>query len=312
MSSPTQPAGRSGQGAKPALAVIGNPSSAGSYAAGQDQAPAALRAAGLLDGLARAGRDVIDLGDLPAQIWQPDRAAPRAQNLTAVIENLAELHRRIHAALGDRHQVLLLGGNCTIALAAVAALCDSTGEQPGLLYIDRHFDCNTPESSTDGSLDWMGLGHALALPRCADGLADAFGPRPLLTAQQLSFLGIEHAAATTWERRQASEQSFRYVSSQALADSPAGSARHALDALPSGPLVIHVDVDVLNFTDAPLAESTGGRNSGPTLDQLAAALSIAAAHPRRQILSIGELNPTRSAGAPDAIPRFADVLSRIA
>jgi arginase len=73
-----------------------------------------------------------------------------------------------------------------------------------------------------------------------------------------------------------------------------------------------VDVDVLNFTDAPLAESTGGRNTGPTLDQLGAALSIAAAHPRRQILSVGELNPTRSAGAPDTIPQFADLLSRIA
>jgi arginase len=33
-----------------------------------------------------------------------------------------------------------------------------------LLYADRHYDINTPETTTDGALDWMGLAHALALP----------------------------------------------------------------------------------------------------------------------------------------------------
>jgi hypothetical protein len=112
----------------------------------------------------------------------------------------------------------------------------------------------------------MGIGHALALPGCCDALADAFGPRPLLTPPQLSFLGIELDGATNWERRQAADRSFRYVTSRALAGDPAGpadAAAQALGALPPGPLAVHVDVDVLDFTDAPLAESTGGRNSGP-------------------------------------------------
>jgi arginase len=161
----------------------------------------------------------------------------------------------------------------------------------------------------------MGIGHALALPGCCDALADAFGPRPLLTPPQLSFLGIELDGATNWERRQAADRSFRYVTSRALAGDPAGpadAAAQALGALPPGPLAVHVDVDVLDFTDAPLAESTGGRNSGPTLDQLGAALGAALAHPRRQILSVGELNPTRSVGAPDAISRLVDMLSSVA
>jgi arginase len=51
-----------------------------------------------------------------------------------------------------------------------------------LLYADRHYDLNTPESTTDGALDWMGLAHALALPGCVHMLTDAFGPRPLLEA----------------------------------------------------------------------------------------------------------------------------------
>jgi len=63
-----------------ALSIIGVPSSAGSYAAGQEQTPAALRAAGLLDAFGAAGLQVNDEGDLPVQIRRPDRSNPRAQN----------------------------------------------------------------------------------------------------------------------------------------------------------------------------------------------------------------------------------------
>ena len=83
------------------ISVVGVPSSAASYAAGQDLAPAALRSAGLLEQLIASGLQVHDDGDLP-------------------------------------------------------------------LYLDRHYDLNTPESTTDGALDWMGLAHALALPGCLD------------------------------------------------------------------------------------------------------------------------------------------------
>jgi arginase len=58
------------------LTMIGVPSSAGSYAAGQDQAPRALRDAGLVEALTGAGIDVHDAGDLTAQVW----AWPRSGN----------------------------------------------------------------------------------------------------------------------------------------------------------------------------------------------------------------------------------------
>jgi arginase len=61
----------------------------------------------------------------------------------------------------------------------------------------------------------------------------------------------------------------------------------------------------------PGAESTDGRNTGPTLDQAGEALRVAARDPRLMALSIGELNPTRSAGDPEAIPLFAGVLAGV-
>jgi arginase len=50
------------------VAVIGVPSSAGAFANGQEQAPAALRAAGLIDRLRAGGADVDDTGDSP--VWR--------------------------------------------------------------------------------------------------------------------------------------------------------------------------------------------------------------------------------------------------
>lgn len=291
------------------LSVVGVPSSAGSYAAGQDQAPAALRHAGLIPALNDAGLVVRDHGDLPEQVWRPDRQRPFAQNTDQVTAGLQELADRLGPLFADGDTVLVLGGNCTIALAVIAGLRRLNAGPPGLLYVDRHFDLNTPESTTDGALDWMGLAHAFALSGTVDALSEAFGHRPLLESTQVSFLGVDAGWATAWEREQADVLELQVTSSAALAADPRGSALTALGVLPPGPLAVHVDVDVLDFTDAPLAENTDGRNTGPTLDQLAQALRPAASDPRLRALSIGELNPTRSAGEPDAIPRFIRVLA---
>src|SRR5207237_1330474 len=114
-----------------------------------------------------------------------------------------QLADRLHPLLARGDIALVLGGNCTIALGVVAALRRLGAGAPGLLYVDRHYDINTPDSTTDGALDWMGLAHALALPGCLDTLTGAFGRRPLLEADQVAWLGVEPRMATQWEREQA-------------------------------------------------------------------------------------------------------------
>jgi len=291
--------------------ILGVPSSAASYAAGQDLAPSALRSAGLLTRLAAAGLEVRDEGDLPHQIWKPDREHPLAQNADQATASVRELADRLGPLLAHGDFALVLGGNCTIVLGVMAALRRLETGAPGLLYVDRHYDMNTPASTADGALDWMGLAHALALPDCVGTLADAFGPRPLLEPHQVAWLGVEPQLATDWEREQAARLDLYMATSQAMSADPAGAAAVALDHLPAGPLAVHIDVDVLDFIDAPLAENTDCRNTGPTLGQAEQALMVAARDPRVRALSIGELNPTRCAGDPDALPRFADSISRI-
>jgi len=293
------------------VSIVGVPSSAASYAAGQDLAPAALRSAGLLDQLKGSGLAVHDDGDLPHQVWSPDRDHPLAQNVGQATESLQQLAGRLEPLLARGDLVLVVGGNCTIVLGVMAALRGLGAGTPGLLYLDRHYDLNTPHSTADGALDWMGLAHALALPGCVDTLVDAFGPRPLLEPSQVAWLGVEPAVTTGWEREQADRLGLRVAASDALAADPAGVARAALDHLPPGPLALHIDVDVLDFIDAPLAENTDCRNTGPALEQAVEALQVAARDPRVRALSIGELNPTRCAGAPGALPRFAASIARI-
>jgi arginase len=295
----------------PVLSVIGVPSSAGSYAAGQDRAPRALRDAGLIKALVAAGVQVRDGGDLTEQIWAPDRQDRLAQNTAQVVASVQELANRVPELMIEERRLLVLGGNCTIAVGMAAGLDTFAGRGCGLLYVDRHFDMNTPATTIEGALDWMGLAHALDLPGCRDEFAGAFATRPVLDPDpdRLALLGTDPTQATDFEREQVAALGISVTAQEELIADPAAAAAAALRALPDAPFAAHVDVDVLDFTDAPLAENTSGRNIGPTLDQLGAALNVVVADPRWRALSIGEINPTRSSGDPQALTRFVAPLT---
>ena len=166
------------------LDIIGSPSSAGAYSPGQERAPEAIRAAGLLARLGERGIEVNDRGDVPGFRWRVDRANPRAMNAEAVAGVARAVADRVAGSLADSATVLVLGGDCTVELGTVAgASVDS--EDLGLVYIDLDTDLNTPESVEDGALDWMGVAHLLDLDGTVPILAGV-GPRtPMLRPDQL-------------------------------------------------------------------------------------------------------------------------------
>src|SRR5688500_1038348 len=92
------------------LAIIGVPSSAGAYAPGQERAPAALRAVGLLDCLQAHGLPVRDHGDAAAFRWRLDRENPRAMNAGMVAQVARAAAKRIAEALAGDGAALVLGG----------------------------------------------------------------------------------------------------------------------------------------------------------------------------------------------------------
>ena len=75
-----------------------------------------------------------------------------AQNAGQVTASLQELADRLGPPLARGDFALVLGGNCTIALGIMAALRRLDAGTPGLLYLDRHYDLNTPDTTMDGAL----------------------------------------------------------------------------------------------------------------------------------------------------------------
>jgi arginase len=289
------------------VTVLGVPDSAGAYCVGVEQAPAALRQAGLIEALDASGRRVHDAGDLTMRRWRPDPANRYAQNLGDEVEALTELSDAAAPLLAAGRRLLVLGGSCMVAVGMCAAL-SSAEQQPRIVYIDRHLDLNTPASTTEGSFSWMGMAHALSVDGSVRELAEATGRTPLLDPSDLVYLGVDENRATDWERSQLRSLGISTVSQDELCADPRRAARTARDSLASGPFVIHLDVDVLDFLDAPIAENVNGRNSGPSIAQLEPALAELLRHPDCWGLSIGQLDPAHAASDPTAVPRLVGAI----
>jgi arginase len=290
------------------FALIGTPSSAGAFAIGQEDAPRALRRAGLIENLRGAGAEVRDVGDSPMWRWRPDRARPRAQNLDAVIEQVRVTRSRVARAVKAGSIALVLGGDCSVGIGTVAGVAD-VDPSVGLVYFDLHADLNTPESVPDGALDWTGVAHMLAVDGTESALT-RIGPRtPLLDPTDIVLFGHDAAQATAWEAGQIAQRSLARIPIESVRDDPLVAAQQALDVLKSArALVVHLDVDVIDFTDAPLSENTG-RNIGLRLVEVVAALGVLASSDRLAGLTICEVNPTHASAEDGLLERFAALLA---
>jgi arginase len=279
-----------------AFGLIGAPTSAGAFAPGQEDAPPAVRDAGLITGLREAGVDVVDLGDTPHFRWRPDRANPDAMNLEAVRTSALAVADKVTLALERDLVPLVVGGDCTIELGTVLGWQRQHGAA-SLIYFDPHADLNIPESAPDGAFDWMGMAHMLGVPGACRDLVDLGGEAPALRPQDVLLFGYSVARATIGERDAVVDFSIRAIDEAVVAEEPAGAARLALDWAARHPsFLLHLDTDSIDFADLPLAENTD-RNVGLSLDTVAQALDVLLASPRLGALTITEINPHH--GEPD-------------
>src|SRR6516162_9063809 len=138
------------------VSVLGVPTSAGSHNPGQEKAPAAWRAAGLIDTLRGAGLDVEDRGDLPAAPYRPGEPADGLRDTDRVVEVARRVAAEVAAIRGAGRLPLVLGGDCTITLGALAGFGEG-----GLVYFDGDADLTTPERSGSAVADTMGMTHML-------------------------------------------------------------------------------------------------------------------------------------------------------
>jgi arginase len=276
------------------LALIGAPTSMGAHAPGQELAPAALRAAGL--------PEALDLGDTTLRRWAPDRVHRRAQNAAAVVAAAREVAEKITAATRAGRRALVLGGDCTVELGVVA------GAGPaGLVYFDMHPDLNTPETVPGGTLDWMGVAHMLGLPGTHPDVAAV----ARLTPNDVVFLAADPTQTTAGERDTIAAHGLATIAMADVIADPRAAAANALARLEHDRLLVHFDVDTVDFVDLPLSENTG-HNIGMPFATARAVLEVLLADPRVAALAVTEHNPLHGPEDGSATQALAEMLTAVA
>lgn len=140
--------------------IIGAASGHGAPDARCAEAPAALRAAGLLPRLRAAGIDAV---------WRA-MIRPAAANshlpLTAVAQVSRDLARRTGESIARGCLPLVVGGDHSCAIGTWKGIAQALPGPLGLIWIDAHMDAHTPETTESGRLHGMPLA-------CVLGYGDA-------------------------------------------------------------------------------------------------------------------------------------------
>jgi arginase len=272
--------------------LIGVPTSAGAHHAGQDRAPAALRAAGLIDRLQVAGVRISDAGDVPGSVFAVDHEHPRARNLAAVVSVARTVADAVEREVAAGRRPLVVGGDCTITVGVIAGF-RRVHPNVGLAYVDGDPDLGALLPDASGILDATGIMHLLG--EGEPELASLAGPPPLLTGSRLAMLGCDPREQTDGGRAFLADRRVTYGEGPELAADPEATARRALAALGSrDPIVVHFDVDVVDSGDLPLGNFPHYA-SGVRLDDVTACLRVLLTDPACAGLVLTEVNPSYDA-----------------
>ena len=266
------------------LAVFGVPSAAGAGGPGVERAAFVLREAGLLGALRAAGARVVNLSDLSLFPFREDAENPRARNTEVASCALRATADEMTRALAEGFTIVI-GGDCSLVAGAAAGARKALGRPVGLVYVDAHADLNTPETSPSGLLNGMAL--ALAMGRGPAGLLpDGAAVDPA----HVALLGFRHL--DPGERAALGDLGLALPAAATRQLGMRVAAALALEAVDNeeGPVLVHLDVDAIDYAEMPVKDSGEGGLSAAEVADLVTAL---AASPRVVALHVAEFAPER-------------------
>jgi len=284
--------------------VVGAATSAGAHGSGQEAAPNAFRQHGLLEQLADSGTEVVDHGDVVRFRMRPDPEHPRLGSADRVVHAARTVALHVQHLLegGPHERVLVLGGDCTIQLGVIAGAKAAVGDSVGLAYIDLDCDLTSPANG-NGIADWMGVTHLLDAPDADPRLSGLDGRPPLLATDTLRLVAAD--LATAYEQQRLHDLGItRYTSRQVEADTVTVVEELASWADGLDLLSVHLDVDVLDQTEFPIAQEQRD-TPGLTLTTLQHLVCGLMTHPAARVLTVCEVNPTRP---PDPAAAFGSLI----
>jgi arginase len=144
------------------VTLIGAPLDLGAENLGVDIGPDAFRYQKISDKLASAGLAVHDTGDVAVG----DRANlevgnPHLRYLDEITRVNKEIAGRTEQAIRGGQKAIVLGGDHSVCLGAVAGASVAVNGQLGLIYFDAHGDMNTDETTLTGNIHGMHLASLL-------------------------------------------------------------------------------------------------------------------------------------------------------
>jgi arginase len=135
------------------------------------------------------------------------------------------------------------------------------------------------------------------------------GPRtPLLIPADVVLLAADPDQTQPAEQRAIEQHGIRAIAMAEVIADPRAAAARALDLLDHDHLLVHFDVDVVDFVDLPLSENTG-LNIGMPFAAAREVLAVLTADPRVAALTVTEHNPAHGAADGSTTAALADALA---
>jgi arginase len=290
------------------IVLIGAPSSAAGFFPGTEKAPAALRAAGIVERLQELGFEITDHGDCAPRLFAEDEEHRRARNLPTIVAGLNDLKARAEVAVKSGALVLVLGGDCAQVIGLLAG-ARRYYKRLGLVWMDRDADLNTPATTPSGRIDGMVLAHVIG--RGAPELVRFWGEAPLVREPDVTVFGV--ARLDLAEQEFLSKSPMLHVDASEVESK--GGAEAAKEVLAHGhadtkDFVLHLDVDVISSEEFPAVNLP--ETSGLNLNNAQAALNELVRHKNLLAWDVAQYNPDKDpdgSGAKKIVDVIVEALS---
>lgn len=234
---------------------------------GATTGPDALLNAGVAELLRGHGHEVI--GPFHTQLTAEEAGAYGAWNKIGLANG--QLSRVVRQAIMADAFPFVLESNCYAALGVLAGLQVETSQPSvrcGMVWIDAHGDCHTPETTMSGMLSGMPV--AMATGMCLDRLRKQAGLEPPISPRDVVMVCVR--ASDPLERELIDNAGIEVVPVEDIRGK-GWQLRAAMDRLSStvDRIYVHFDIDALDPSE--LAELRLTEPDGPTRDEMAAAVT---------------------------------------
>ena len=228
--------------------LVGAPLDCSGTNRGEARAPRALRDAGLVE---RTG--VRDAGDVDATVDDPNRDARTGViGFEQIRRASSEIDSAVAAVLDEGGKPLVLGGDCTVLVGALAAAKERLG-RVGLAFVDGHLDFFGGETSPSGEAADMDL--AFVTGYGPEGLVDLAGPPPIAEPGDVVVMGYRADPEEGGPRElDLVDERVQLVEAPAIKrGDPERLGRYVAERLEvqTGSFWLHFDVDVFDQEEMP-------------------------------------------------------------